>query len=800
MAQTTEFTTEATAWNEKRKAITTMETHGDKVTLTFGRHVVVVTCPATPTDSYILDVRDRRPTWLDDVNIYCLEKRPSPTKLLNVISKQIASTKETDETMVKLEESVTTDRDLGFDFERYKKAKELEALIATSPGGLGAQGDVVQRRQLFGHLVVGKIIVNEFLRLWDQSRAPRSAYKIDLVDNNIYRWRVRFNRFGRRDLTESLAEVNGRYGYDAIELDVTFHETLYPNYPPTVKVLRPRLSDSLMHRIANTRMIQLDYWLPTRTMSFILQKLHQILERHAKVTVETEMNDRTKYPVGAFLPIETHLLDLASFVEVEGVEDVDDEKYEKVFAQSQKAPSRLRPDGTVWKAGTGYGHGGTPTWDVTTYLKSVAERDRQAQTILNKIVIDIQETRSPKVVYDALHHSVLMGYLRSLLDGTTLLEMRKHLPLYQMVFTLLGNLANEDAIYLLGSKGGAGSASASSASAKSLYEIIGDLDTLARTARKYMGETEPDDLIGTVTNIASMIKQCHDSALEAQQIRAQRQRQEETQAKTEAEIYIKAMTALRDSDRDFKLVNTNFHYQDTLVTNRATRPPREQIKRISDEISTFGSLPITYDAIIISRPDATYPTAIRTLMTGPVNTPYEAGCFLFDTYLHPQFPASAPHVWFLNTGAKRMNPNLYDSGKVCLSILGTWDGDASESWNPALSTLITIYKSIQSLILIEQPFFNEPGYESRFRGASGIQQSKKYNDNIRLFTMQHAMLDLITAPSMYPQFEDVIRTHFKLKKNRVIAVCDKWVSEAPATLRATYTSVYERIKTAIQTL
>lgn len=24
--------------------------------------------------------------------------------------------------------------------------------------------------------------------------------------------------------------------------------------------------------------------------------------------------------------------------------------------------------------------------------------------------------------------------------------------------------------------------------------------------------------------------------------------------------------------------------------------------------------------------------------------------------------------------------NLYEEGKVCLSILGTWSGDASESW------------------------------------------------------------------------------------------------------------------------
>ena len=36
----------------------------------------------------------------------------------------------------------------------------------------------------------------------------------------------------------------------------------------------------------------------------------------------------------------------------------------------------------------------------------------------------------------------------------------------------------------------------------------------------------------------------------------------------------------------------------------------------------------------------------------------------------------------------RFNPNLYSSGYVCLSLLGTWRGDSVESWNPAKSNLL----------------------------------------------------------------------------------------------------------------
>ena len=46
-------------------------------------------------------------------------------------------------------------------------------------------------------------------------------------------------------------------------------------------------------------------------------------------------------------------------------------------------------------------------------------------------------------------------------------------------------------------------------------------------------------------------------------------------------------------------------------------------------------------------------------------------------------------------------------GKVCLSLLGTWDGDRGESWNSQTSTLLQVLVSIQSLILVPEPFFNE---------------------------------------------------------------------------------------------
>lgn len=45
----------------------------------------------------------------------------------------------------------------------------------------------------------------------------------------------------------------------------------------------------------------------------------------------------------------------------------------------------------------------------------------------------------------------------------------------------------------------------------------------------------------------------------------------------------------------------------------------------------------------------------------------------------------------------RFNPNLYNCGKVCLSLLGTWSGPG---WDPKTSTLLQVLISIQSLIMV----------------------------------------------------------------------------------------------------
>ena len=69
----------------------------------------------------------------------------------------------------------------------------------------------------------------------------------------------------------------------------------------------------------------------------------------------------------------------------------------------------------------------------------------------------------------------------------------------------------------------------------------------------------------------------------------------------------------------------------------------------------------------------------------------------------------------LTTGQGRIcfNPNLYRTGKVCMSILGTWVGPG---WNPSHS-LSSVLLSIQSL-MNDQPYCAHLGVPSRRRRDS----------------------------------------------------------------------------------
>jgi len=99
----------------------------------------------------------------------------------------------------------------------------------------------------------------------------------------------------------------------------------------------------------------------------------------------------------------------------------------------------------------------------------------------------------------------------------------------------------------------------------------------------------------------------------------------------------------------------------------------------------------------------------KILIWGLIGSLYEDMPMIYSTQFPPEYPFEPPKVLFLtNDGYTRFHPNMYKEGKVCLSILGTWEGP---KWAATLR-LSTAALSIQSL-MDNNPIVHEPGYEKR---------------------------------------------------------------------------------------
>jgi ubiquitin-conjugating enzyme E2 O len=134
------------------------------------------------------------------------------------------------------------------------------------------------------------------------------------------------------------------------------------------------------------------------------------------------------------------------------------------------------------------------------------------------------------------------------------------------------------------------------------------------------------------------------------------------------------------------------------------------LKRISKEHKILrSSLPQG----IFVRTWESHLNLLRVLVIGPADTPYEYAPFVIDLCVDSSYPSSPPLAYFHSwtNGQGPINPNLYEDGKICLSLLGTWHTDEhNESWS-SKSTLLQVLISIHSLVLNKDPYYNEAGFD-----------------------------------------------------------------------------------------
>ncbi|KAK4259833.1 hypothetical protein QN277_006124 [Acacia crassicarpa] len=166
---------------------------------------------------------------------------------------------------------------------------------------------------------------------------------------------------------------------------------------------------------------------------------------------------------------------------------------------------------------------------------------------------------------------------------------------------------------------------------------------------------------------------------------------------------------------------------------------------------------------------------LRAAIVGAPGTPYHDGLFFFDICFPPEYPNEPPMVHYIS-GGLRLNPNLYESGNVCLSILNTWTGTGPEVWNPGASTVLQVLLSVQALVLNEKPYFNEAGYDQQIGRAEGERNSVSYNENAFLVSCK-SMLYILKRPPKH--FEALVEEHFSQRSQSILQSCRAYLEGAP---------------------
>ncbi|XP_031958438.1 baculoviral IAP repeat-containing protein 6 isoform X6 [Corvus moneduloides] len=488
-----------------------------------------------------------------------------------------------------------------------------------------------------------------------------------------------------------------------------------------------------------------------------------------------------------------------------------------------------------WAKGTGFGTGSTASgWDVEQALTKQRLEEEHVTCLLQVLASYInpagstsnEETQTshegrgqnssalPSVLLELLSQSCLIPAMSSYLRNDSVLDMARHVPLYRALLELLRAIASctsmvplllplsgessEEEEEQLESQASVGTLLAKMKTCVDTYtnRLRSKKDKAKAGVKPDASDQEPEGLTLLVPDIqktAEIVYAATTSLRQANQEKKMAEYSKKAAVKPKPlsvlrsleEKYVAVMKKLQfdtfemvSEDDDGKLVfKVNYHYM-SQVKNASDANSAARARRLAQEAVTLStSLPLSSSSSVFVRCDEERLDIMKVLITGPADTPYANGCFEFDVYFPQDYPNSPPLVNLETTGGHsvRFNPNLYNDGKVCLSILNTWHGRPEEKWNPQTSSFLQVLVSVQSLILVAEPYFNEPGYE-RSRGTpSGTQSSREYDGNIRQATVKWAMLEQMRNPS--PCFKEVIHKHFYLKRVEIMAQCEEWIAD-----------------------
>lgn len=137
-------------------------------------------------------------------------------------------------------------------------------------------------------------------------------------------------------------------------------------------------------------------------------------------------------------------------------------------------------------------------------------------------------------------------------------------------------------------------------------------------------------------------------------------------------------------------------------------PTKHALKRLASDVRALQGDTLAEHGIYY-RHNTSNVLLGQAVIIGGDDTPYEGGCYVFDFAFPVDYPHRPPVATFRTVDKRhrtRFNPNCYRNGKVCLSVLNTWQGDQWTGCQTISSVLLAIKANV---LAIQFPLLNEPG-------------------------------------------------------------------------------------------
>jgi ubiquitin-protein ligase len=189
---------------------------------------------------------------------------------------------------------------------------------------------------------------------------------------------------------------------------------------------------------------------------------------------------------------------------------------------------------------------------------------------------------------------------------------------------------------------------------------------------------------------------------------------------------------------------------------------KEVIHRLLRDVKNIIKNPLTDQGIYYIHDDTDILKGYA-MIVGPSDTPYFGGFYFFKFLFPSDYPHSPPKVIYYTNGNNiRFNPNLYCCGKVCISLLNTWQGDQWTSCQTISSVLLTL-----CTLLCSNPLLNEPGVTIENNDMIN------YTNIIEFSNINIAICDIVNKKTgvyqpFFENFYPFVKEHFNNNYNKLI--------------------------------